>query len=201
MFLRYFVSRAFRLTLVCHGMTTASRAAGFPDDEPLADGEAAKAAEIAPLLARAEHVSSAPALCARQTAEALSLDFGIDPAFRDMSYGRWAGRTLTEINAEAPDDLARWITDTDAAPHGGESICELLGRVSAWMDAHLASGGHRIVVTHAAVIRAMVLTTLGAPAEAFWKIDVEHLSLTDIRSDGRRWALRSHGRMLQPRQS
>ena len=48
-------------------------------------------------------------------------------------------------------------------------------------------------MTHAAVIRAAVLIVLDAPASAFWRIDVEPLSLTDLRFDGRRWALRALG--------
>jgi len=31
---------------------------------------------------------------------------------------------------------------------------------------------------------------LGAGAPAFWRIDVEPLSLTELSSDGRRWNLR-----------
>jgi broad specificity phosphatase PhoE len=50
-----------------------------------------------------------------------------------------------------------------------------------------------IAVTHAAVIRAAVIGVLGAPPQSFWRIDVEPMSLVDLRSDKRRWALRVPG--------
>lgn len=190
------MSRVLRLTLVCHGMTTASRLAGFPADEPLAEGERERAGRIIAMLGRFERLSSAPALAARQTADVISADYVIDPTFRDLSLGRWAGERLADVQAREPGDLDRWREDATAAPHGGESIAGLLERVSDWMESQRAAGGHHVIVTHPSVIKAMVLTTLAAPPLAFWNVDVEHLSLTDIRSDGRRFALRSFGRVL-----
>jgi broad specificity phosphatase PhoE len=188
--------RALRLTILCHGATTMSRAAWFPADHPLADGQAARAAKIGAFLGRVDKVLCAPELRTSQTADALGLDYTVHTAFRDIDYGRWAGCTIDDISADEADGLAQWISDPDAAPHGGESNAQLLERMSDWMAAHLAWEGHHVIVTHAAVIRAMIIATLGAPAQAFWKIDVEHLSLTDIRGDGRRWALRSFGRQV-----
>jgi hypothetical protein len=46
-------------------------------------------------------------------------------------------------------------------------------------------------VTHPVVIQAAMLGILGAPASAFRHIDVPPLHALDIRSDGRRWAIRS----------
>jgi hypothetical protein len=50
-------------------------------------------------------------------------------------------------------------------------------------------------VTHPVVIQAAMLAILGAPAPAFRNIDVAPLTALDIRSDGRRWAIRSFGRL------
>lgn len=190
------MSRLLRLTLLCHGATPSSRAAAFAADDPLADGEAGRVARILPLLPKAGRLVSAPALCARQTAEILSPEFVVDPELRDISYGRWAGETIASLGVSEPDALAAWRADADAAPHGGESLTRFLARISDWLAVHMREEGHLVAVTHPAVIRAALLSILGAPAAAFWNIDVEHLSVTDLRSDGRRWALRSFGRML-----
>ena len=61
------------------------------------------------------------------------------------------------------------------------------------MDRLIAERGHTIALTHASVIRTAILHVLGAPLAASWKIDIEPLSITDFRSDGRRWVLRACG--------
>ncbi len=151
----------------------------------------AQAAALRHAVRRPDRVFSSLARRTRQTAAALQLEVEEDAALRDLDHGRWAGRALSDIQAENPDGLLLWLTDVDAAPHGGEAVSAMLLRVAAWMEAHAGDRGHTIVVTHAAVVRAAILHVLGAPARAFWLIDVEPLSFTDLRHDGRRWALRA----------
>ncbi len=95
-------------------------------------------------------------------AAALSLDPVVDPMLRDCDYGRWGGRRLTQVQSEQPDGVAAWLVDVDAAPHGGESIRTLLGRVAIWLDEHDRDGGHGVAVTHATVISAAILHAIGA---------------------------------------
>jgi broad specificity phosphatase PhoE len=180
-----------RLTLICHGATAATRAAAFPRDEPLEDGVVEHAKALGLSLRRNDRAVTSPALAARQTAAALSLDAGVHPALRDCDYGHWCGRKLTDIQATHPAELAAWLSDPGASPHGGESLLALMLRVSDWMAERLHDDGHTIAVTHAAVIRAAVIDVLGAPSQSFWRIDVEPLSFVDLRSDKRRWVLRA----------
>ena len=178
-----------RLTWICHGATAASRKGQFPLDEPLES----KAVEEAGRMAappRADRIVASPALRARQTAEALRLEAGIDPALRDCDYGRWAGRPIIAIETEEPENLAIWMTDPEAAPHGGENLLDLRTRIAGWMDGQSALGGHVIAVSHAAVIRAAVAHVLQAPLSSFWLIDVEPLAIVRMTSNGRRWSLR-----------
>ncbi|SDP86933.1 Broad specificity phosphatase PhoE [Phyllobacterium sp. OV277] len=192
------LTKATRLTFVCHGATSATHAGAFPLDEALAPGETQRAAGFAGQLRHAHHFLTSPALRARQTAEALGLEATVDAAMADMDYGRWAGRPLSDIHASDPDNAGNWMADPDSAPHGGESFNDLLQRVSDWMEAHLDDGGHTIVVSHALVVRAAILYTLQAPVSAFWRIDVEPLSFTELRSDGRRWMLRVCANLPSP---
>ena len=180
-----------RLTLICHGATAATRAAAFPRDEPLEDGALEQAKALGPSLRRSDRAVTSPALAARQTAAALSLDAGVHPELRECDYGHWCGRKLADIQAAHPAELAAWLSDPGAAPHGGESLLALMQRVSGWMSDRLHDDGHTIAVTHAAVIRAAVIDALGAPSQSFWRIDVEPLGLVDLRSDKRRWVLRA----------
>ncbi|TCR82256.1 broad specificity phosphatase PhoE [Rhizobium sp. BK376] len=179
-----------RLTWICHGATQSNRDGAFPTDEPLEERAVEQSKRLVPGLSRPYRVWISPMLRARQTAELLALQGEIEPALGECDYGRWAGKGLADIHASEPDGLSVWMTNADAAPHDGESLSHLRDRVGAWMERHLGDGGHTVVVTHASVIRAAIIHVLRAPPEAFWKIDVEPLSLTEVSSDGRRWTLR-----------
>jgi broad specificity phosphatase PhoE len=183
-----------RLTFVCHGATASNRTATFPGDEPLEEKAIQQTRTLVRLLDRADHVWTSPALRARQTAELLSFDGLPDAILRDCDYGRWSGRTMMDIQATEPKNLAAWMTDATAAPHGGESFSALSERAGLWMDSRLGDSGHTIAITHASVIRAALLHVLQAPLSTFWKIDVEPLSIVQMSGDGRRWALRLTGR-------
>jgi broad specificity phosphatase PhoE len=179
-----------RLTLICHGATASNRTATFPADEPLEDKAIGRTALLARQTAGAARIWISPAHRAVQTAAILDLAGEVTPALRDCDYGRWTGKTFETIHAEDPDGLASWMRVFDVAPHGGESLSMLFGRVAGWLDERLADRGHAVVITHASVIRACLLHVLGAAPQAFWKIDVEPLSVTELSGDGRRWALR-----------
>lgn len=182
-----------RITLLCHGRT-AARPSAFPGNEPLADGEAGHIAALTGILDRFDRMACSPAEAARQTAAALSGDATVDPRLADMDLGRWHGRTIAEIEASGAGELEAWLNDPDHAGHGGESRSALQRRVTGWLTDAVAAEGHLLAVTHPAVIQSAMLAILGAPAAAFRSIDVPPLAALDIRSDGRRWTIRSFGR-------
>lgn len=180
-----------RLTLICHGATVATRSGAFPADEPLEQHALARAAALKPAIRRADRAWTSPALRARQTAAALGLDAVEEAALRDLDAGRWTGRRLEEIQAGEPQGIVAWLSDPDAAPHGGEALSALLVRTASWLDARAGDGGHGIAVTHASVIRAAILHALAATASSFWRIDVVPLGVTELSHDGRRWVWRA----------
>jgi broad specificity phosphatase PhoE len=85
------------------------------------------------------------------------------------------------------------MTDPDASPPGGESLADLAARLDPVLALRLTQAGTLLAVTHPAVIRLAAVLVLGAPLPASRKIDIQPLSLTDLRSDGKRWHLRSLG--------
>lgn len=175
------------------------KSAGFPADEPLLEGQEPVGRRIKTVLPHAHAVISAPELRARQTTETVAANFTIEPVFRDIDCGRWAGRSLAEIQEREPEGLMEWLSSADSAPHGGESVADAIGRVAGWLAAQLSTGGHTVIVTHPAIIRAAVVSVLDAPKESFRKIDVRPWSISELTSDGRRWALRSFGCMADER--
>ena len=172
-----------RLTLICDAGSPGPPA--FPADPPLARATPRPAA-----LPQVDAAWSSPARRALQTATLLALSPTIAPALRDCDHGRWRGRTLAEIGAREPDALAAWIADPEAAPHGGESVREVVARVACWLDERRRERGHHVAVTHGAVIRAAIAHALGAGSAACRHIVVAPWSLP---------LLSCHAIILRPR--
>jgi len=129
-----------RLTLVAHASTAATARALFSRDEGLEPrGAAAAAAAAAPR--RITRAVCSPARAAVETAGALGLAATVDPGLADWHLGEWRGRALDEIAAAHPAEVAAWLADPDAVPHGGESLTALLARVAGWLaGADLTAG-------------------------------------------------------------
>ncbi|MFM0556037.1 histidine phosphatase family protein [Paraburkholderia sediminicola] len=192
-----------RLLLVSHASTAAQRAGRFPADDPLDARGLAEAHAARTRLATADDAAAfvSPAICARDTAVALGLAASVDAGLADMNYGTWQGRRLADLAAEAPQDLAAWTRDPDAAPHGGESFSQLVKRVGEWLDA-LDGAKDRapthardvIAVTHAPVLRAAIVYALGASPVVFPRIEIVPLSMIELRRSPRGWTwwLASH---------
>ena len=160
----------------------------FPTgNEAPTDAALAAVAETRAELPAAGEALTSTALAACRTAEALGLMATGEADLRDLAAGRWTGKLLADI---APHDLAAWLSDPTYTGHGGESIAALVARVEGFLAARLAAGS-LVAVTHGTVLRAALVTMLGAPASAFWRIDAPPLTALTASSDGRRWALRS----------
>ncbi len=158
------------MTLTAHPLTASQRDGAFPlVDEP------------------AEPVSFGPPTGARivRGPEArcdLLPGAEVVAALRDLDMGAWTGRRLAEI---APGQLAAWVGDLAAAPHGGESVDELLARTKGWLEG--LDGGSVFAVTHPAVVRAAVCVATGAD---YRRVDVPPLGRASLTGTGGRWNLR-----------
>src|SRR3954454_1539986 len=173
-----------RLLLVRHASTAAVRAAAVGADESLDASGRAAAARMGARLPRGEILVS-PARRAIETAAGLG-PVRIVPELAECDFGTWAGLTLDAI---APEPLGEWMTDPDAAPHGGESLTALLARVGAWLETQARSDGTAIAITHGGVVKAAVVSALDAPASAFWRVAVAPLSITELHAHDGRWTV------------
>jgi broad specificity phosphatase PhoE len=113
----------------------------------------------------------------------------------ECDFGAWAGRSLAEIHAEDPAATECWMTDPDARPHGGETLTELSNRVGAWLEDAAGSedgseDGCLVAITHGGVVKAAVAHVLGAPLMACWRIDIEPLTITELRAHDRQWTVK-----------
>ena len=182
------MSEVVRLTLVSHAMTDAMAAGRFPTDEPLS-ALGNRQADASIDLGVNERAYCGPEKRTRQTAELLGLQATVDDRLADLDCGRWHGDVVGGVQ---PDDLAIWLTDPTRAPHGGETVVELIDRVAGWMDSLTARRARLVAVTHPAVVRAAILVVLNAPPKSFWRIDIAPVSRTVMHFRGHAWTLRSN---------
>jgi len=183
------VTEVVRLTLVSHAMTDAMAAERFPADESLNDlgcrqAEAAAGLGITGLEARQ---LAGPERRSCQTAQVLGLRAMPEPRLADLDCGSWRGKTLGAIG---PADLGVWLSEPNRAPHGGESIVDLIERVAGWMASLTEDTTSAVAVSHPAVIRAAILRALDIPPKSFWRIDVAPVSRTVLHFRNGYWTLR-----------
>ncbi|MER6029605.1 histidine phosphatase family protein [Streptomyces sp. NPDC001851] len=126
--------------------------------------------------------------CAR-TAAALALRATTEPALRDLDYGAWRGRTAADIVAADPYGYSAWLTDPDAAPHGGETIRRLCHRTALWLDGLPAGTGHAVAIAEPAVWRALLVHGLSAPARAFWQLRISPRHAVCLTRRGAAWSI------------
>jgi broad specificity phosphatase PhoE len=179
-----------RLLLVRHAPTPATRSHAFPTDERVDERGCKAAAALGALLPSGFTVVSSPARRCRQTAIHAGLaEPALDPALRECDFGSWAGRTLADLAVTDADGVRAWMTEPEARPHGGESLAAFVRRVARWLDGQAAQDGGVVAITHGGVMKAAVLHALGAPIEAFWRIDAAPLAITEMHAHDGRWVL------------
>ncbi|MER5793875.1 histidine phosphatase family protein [Streptomyces sp. NPDC001980] len=168
-------------------------------DAPLSERSLRLASTARAVLSPHERAVRAPSIRCSQTADALGLVAASEPMLRDLDVGGWCGRTVGEVAAADPDGFSAWLTDPDAAPHGGESVRQLCRRSADWLRGVAPDTGHAVVITEAAVVRAALIHALAVPARTFWHLEVPPLCTVFLTWRGSHWDVQC-GR-VSPRES
>ncbi|WP_116950412.1 bifunctional RNase H/acid phosphatase [Jiangella endophytica] len=181
------------LQVVRHGQTAMTAARRFsgggvpgPSLDELGREQAARAAELLSTSGAVAVVCS-PMVRTRETADIIGRRLGltttVDEAWRECDFGDWDGLTLAEIGERYPDALAGWFGTTALRPPGGESLDDVVPRVSAARDALLATypGQPVVVVTHSIPMRTLTRLALGAPAESLFRLLPSPGSVTELQ--------------------
>ncbi len=169
------------LIVVRHGRTAAN-ALGLLQgrvDNPLDEEGQRQASAIASVLGRVDAVVSSPLARARQTAEPLGVEVGIDERWIELDYGEWEARPVADVPEQT---WARWRSDPGFAPPGGESLTDLNQRVTEACEDLLAAATDRdvAVFTHVSPIKAAVAWALGVDDEISWRLHVAQAQITRI---------------------
>ncbi len=96
----------------------------------------------------------------------LDIPVAVEPAFREISFGRWEGLTAAEILEQDGDHLGRFWADGDAhPPPEGERLGAFHQRVGdGWhRRCRELMGNHVLVVGHGGLIRMILAHVLNVP--------------------------------------
>lgn len=178
-----------RVIFIAPSIGAELREARFGDDAPPEEAGLAAARAAAGALPPAARSFTSPSVRCRLTAEALGLAPEPAASLADLDVADWRGQRLEEVAARDPHAVSRWLTDPEAAPHGGESVTALCARVGGWLDGLAGDGGRVLAVAEPAVVRAAVVRALDLPPTAFWRLDVRPLSATELSGRAGRWNL------------
>ena len=187
--------KTLRLFAIRHGETESSRTrrfAGSRDVALTADGRAQCEAVAQALAdARLAAVYASPLDRARASAEIIATPHGlavrVEPAFREMGFGQWEGLTREELAARDPEAYRAWARTPHAtAPPGGERLADVVRRVAGGLDAlRDAHGGETVVlVSHAIVLRLLILHALGLGPDRLWTVDASPAGISEIEYHG-----------------
>jgi probable phosphoglycerate mutase len=179
------------LFVVRHGATEWSSARRFAGsrDIPLSEDGRRQCEAVARALAesRPDAVWASPLERARTSAEILTrphrLPVRLDGAFREMGFGQWEGLTREEVAARFPHEWQVWRTSpTRVSAPGGESLAAVAERVAAALDVlrDQYDGQTVILVTHAMVVRLLVLAALGLELDRLWTVEATPGGISEL---------------------
>lgn len=179
------------LILIRHGHTAQTEAGKLYSDPHslLTDKGKEEVAALAKFIPseKPEILISSPSVRVRSTAEIIGESIGlplhVDDAMREFQVGDWEGRSYLEIKNAEPKVYAKWSKDPirNSLP-GGESIEQLCSRVTEALHAMLVTyAGKRIVfVSHAELIRAVLLHALGLPLDNYYRLSIPTASVSKV---------------------
>jgi broad specificity phosphatase PhoE len=148
--------------LARHGQTAYNAEGRFQGQGavPLNETGRAQAAALAEQAAEYEFVAlwCSPLLRARETADVVARRIGLtpreDPRLMETDSGDWTDRSFADVQAEAPDEFARFKSgDPTFAFPGGESFAQQGVRVAGAFHDIKRAEAPTLIVCHGGVIR------------------------------------------------
>jgi len=130
-------------------------------------------------------VVSSPMERTMETAKILAcargLNVEIDSRFNEFDFGEWTGKSFAELSNHTLWAEYNRYRSIHRAP-GGESLIEVQGR--AWKGVQALCGGFPeatlAIVSHADVIRSVLMLALGIPLDNLLRLDIPPASISEI---------------------
>jgi alpha-ribazole phosphatase len=137
-------------------------------------------------------IYSSPLRRAAQTADQIAAAYRIpvvrEPDLREMSLGKWEGKTVAEIQATYPGRYEQWLEDPLAFPApGGEDLRSferrVVGALERMREAHPRDD--LVVVSHGGVIKTLLCFALGLDVRYLFRLKQDNTAINQIELDGR----------------
>src|SRR3990172_1425482 len=125
---------------------------------------------------------------ADQIAEAYQIPVVHEPDLREMSLGKWEGKTVAEIQATYPGCYEQWLEDPLPFPApGGEDLRSFERRVVGVLERmqNTQPKADLIVVSHGGVIKALLCFALGLDVRYLFRLKQDNTAINQIELDGR----------------
>jgi alpha-ribazole phosphatase len=129
---------------------------------------------------------TSPSARTRTLAEAMARDLGlmpprVDARLRELDFGRWEGRTWSDLERDDGPAFAEWMTNWEhARVPGGEGVGDLVLRLEAFLTDLARTGEPCLLVTHAGPIRVLRALTQARTLGDVWSEAVPHLSVQPL---------------------
>ncbi len=185
--------------LVRHGLTDWNQEHRFQGhlDIPLNQAGIEQAGAVAEWIRRQpvkfNSIYSSDLSRAIQTARSIGRALGIPPShrteLREIYCGTWQGLSIHEVEAQYPDEVARWRQDLIRHPFpGGENLVQVQERVFAFYRSILFrhAGEAIIIVSHGAALGMLLCAMLDWDASEVWptaRARMGNTGVTILRAD------------------
>lgn len=130
-----------------------------------------------------KHIYTSPLSRARQTAEAIGQECGIEvkveEQFNNMELGSWEGRFKKEIAELYPKEWELWLHNTEKLRvKNMEKLCDVQKRAKACLDNLVSkhNGETLAVVSHRGVLKPLIAACLNIASPYVWKINLDTAS-------------------------
>jgi broad specificity phosphatase PhoE len=141
-------------------------------------------------------VFSSPLQRARQTAEAIAQEFGLQVQYveflHELAFGSWEGLDWDQVQARDPEYAQLWLDLYPSVPApGGENFPHFVRRIEQAISdiADHTGDGCATVVTHAGVIRTFLGQIARVQDVAYEAAQCDHISCCEVWRQQGQWRL------------
>jgi len=124
----------------------------------------------------------------------------VDKSYQEIDFGLWEGLSPDKIMQDEADNLkAWWQSPTRVTPPNGEDFHDFQARILKSLKKLVSDnkGDRILLVTHAGVIRVILMFVLGMQEDNLFRLNVDNASFSRIHiyhdKQGDSWSLIKHG--------
>ena len=144
-----------------------------------------------------KHIYTSPLSRARQTAEAIGQECGIEvkleEQFNNIELGSWEGQFKEEIARLYPKEWELWVNNPEELRVDDmETLYDVQKRTKACLDSLVSryDGEVLVVVSHRAVLKPLIAACLNIASPYFWRIHLDTASYSLLSyKEGRGYCL------------